>query len=127
MKVQAPRGVKVLSALLTPIPEKEHELLQTLDGLQKESRKEAGCLEFVVGQSVGAGTQILLFMVWKDLRSLNAYMATENFRVLLGATSILSAPADFRFIAANSTCAHLDSSAPPETPGAVSHRVPTAH
>ena len=106
MKARSASGVKVMSALLTPIPGKQDEFLQTLLGLQAEIQQEPGCLEFVVGQSLTGGAQFLLFSVWRDLRSLKAYMATENFRILLGATSVLSAPADFRFIAADSAHVH---------------------
>jgi hypothetical protein len=42
-------------------------------------------------------------MVWKDLAHLEAHMDSETFRILLGATSVLTAPSGFRFIAADST------------------------
>jgi hypothetical protein len=41
-------------------------------------------------------------MVWQSLAHLEAHMDSEAFRILLGATSVLTAPAGFRFIAADS-------------------------
>lgn len=103
MRTNPSPGVKVVTALLTPIPEKQEEFLQTLQCLQCEIQKEPGCLECVVGRDVAGGPRFLLFMVWKDLQSLDAHMESENFRILIGATSVLSAPADFRFVSADAT------------------------
>ena len=103
MKTHTSNGVKVMTALLTPIPEKQAEFLQTLQSLHIEIKKEPGCLECVVGQDVLGGPRFLIFMVWKDLQSLEAHMESEHFRILIGATSVLSAPADFRFISADAT------------------------
>lgn len=126
MKADPSGGVKVISALLTPIPEKLEEFLQTLQCLHLEIKKEPGCLDCVVGRDVDGGPRFLLFMVWRDLAALEAHMESENFRILLGATSVLSAPADFRFIAANSSCALLDETPSARSPGRARRPVRTA-
>ena len=95
-------SVKVMSALLTARPGKEEEFLQTLQGLVAEIREQPGCLECAVGQDVSRQSRFLIFMVWKDASHLAAHMDSEAFRVLLGATSVLTAPSGFRFIAADS-------------------------
>lgn len=104
-------GAKVLTALFTPIPEKQEEFLQTVRSLHLAIQKEPGCLECVFGRDLSGEPRFLLFMVWKDLAALQAHMATENFRILVGATSVLSSPADFRFITADSAGEELEASA----------------
>jgi quinol monooxygenase YgiN len=102
MRSRPTSGVKVMSALLTAQPGKQEEFLQTLQSLQEEIRQQPGCLECTVGQDTTGESQFLIFMVWKELAYLEAHMDSEAFRILLGATSVLSAPASFRFIAADS-------------------------
>ena len=101
MKTNIGNGVKAMTALLTPIPEKQEEFLQTLLCLHAEIKKEPGCLKCVLGQDLLGGRDVLLFTVWKDLRSLHSHMNSEHFRILVGATSVLSSPADFRFVSAD--------------------------
>jgi len=102
MTSHARSSVKVLSALLTTQPGKEEEFLQTLQGLREAIQQQAGCLSCTIAQDTTGGPQFLIFMVWKDLAHLEAHLDSEAFRILLGATSVLTAPSGFRFIAANS-------------------------
>lgn len=102
MKPSPKSSVKVMSALLTARPEKQGEFLQTLQSLKGEIRQQAGCLECTIGQEASGEPEFFIFMVWKDLAHLEAHMDSEAFRVLLGATSVLTSPAGFRFIAADS-------------------------
>jgi quinol monooxygenase YgiN len=95
-------SVKVMSALLTARAGKQEEFLQTLRSLVQEIRQQPGCLECAVGRDVDGDSQFFLFMAWKDLAHLENHMHSEAFRVLLGATSVLTAPSGFRFIAADS-------------------------
>ena len=95
-------SIKVLSALLTSRAGKQEEFLQTLRSLVEEIRQQPGCLECAVGRDVAGDTQFFLFMAWKDLSHLENHMRSEAFRVLLGATSVLTTPSGFRFIAADS-------------------------
>jgi quinol monooxygenase YgiN len=95
-------SIKVLSALLTVQAGKQEEFLQTLQSLVEEIRNQAGCLECAVGRDVAGDSKFLLFMAWKDLAHLENHMNSESFRVLLGATSVLTTPSGFRFIAADS-------------------------
>jgi quinol monooxygenase YgiN len=99
---------KVMSALLTPIPEKQREFLQTLRSLREEFLRQPGCLDCAVGQAEGSTPSFFIFMVWKDQAHLEAHMESDPFRILLGAVSVLSAPATFRFIAADATFSPQD-------------------
>ncbi|WP_285576971.1 putative quinol monooxygenase [Geothrix limicola] len=91
-----------MSALLTAQPGKQGEFLQTLQSLREEILLQAGCQECTIGQDIGEDSRFLIFMVWKDLAHLEAHMDSEAFRILLGATSVLTSPSGFRFIAADS-------------------------
>lgn len=102
MKSNPKSSVKVMSALLTARPEKQGEFLQTLQSLKGEIQQQAGCLECTIGQEASGGPEFFIFSVWKDLAHLEAHMDSEAFRILLGATSVLTSPAGFRFIAADS-------------------------
>lgn len=102
---------KVISALLTPQPGKEAELAQTLDSLAREIRTQEDCLECAIGREWTEGSRFLLFMVWRDLASLEAHLASETFRILLGATSVLTSPLGFRFISAQG--GYLPAAEPP--------------
>jgi quinol monooxygenase YgiN len=92
-----------MSALLTAQPGKQGEFLQTLQSLRAEIRLQSGCLEFTIGQDTEEDSRFVIFMVWKDLAHLEAHMDSEAFRILLGATSVLTTPTGFRFIATDMT------------------------
>ena len=93
--------VKVLSALLTSMPGKRGEFLQTLQGLKGEVLLQKGCLDCTVAEDTEIASRFLVFMVWKDLAHLEAYMASDAFRIMLGATRVLTMPAGFRFVTAD--------------------------
>lgn len=102
-----PGAIKVMSALLTPLPYKEAEFSQTLRTLQEDIRLQPGCIECTVGRDLGGEPRFLLITVWKGRAFLEAHLESEAFRILLGATSVLTAPAGFRFISANSAFSSL--------------------
>lgn len=102
MKKTTPTGVMMMTALLTANPEKREELSQTLDVLVGKIRDHSGCIEGMVGQDLGNPAQFLLYLVWEQLAAMEAFLASEDFRVLLGASSILAGPTTFRF-----TTSHL--------------------
>lgn len=93
---------KVISALLTPQPGKEGELAQTLEALAGEIQAEPACLECVIGREWTGGPRFLLFMAWRDQGALEACLASESFRILLGATRVLTHPAGLTFLSAPS-------------------------
>ena len=101
VKVKSRDGVKVLTALLTSLPEKQAELGQALEGLRLAVGQEAGCLDCVVGHEVPGGNRFVLLMVWKNLEALEAHMASDDFRILRGAMNVLSEPAEFRLVEAD--------------------------
>ncbi len=88
----------MVTSLLTPAPEKRGELLQTLRSLRVEIAREPGCLQCAVYADVEGGGQVLLVSEWMDQASLTEHLASEDFRILAGASRLLGASADFRFV-----------------------------
>jgi|GEM_PF-582068 len=101
MKDTSRAGVMVMTALLSAQTEKQEELSQTLRSLLVDIRKQPGCLECMVGQGLDAEGQFFLYLVWKNLGCMEAYLASEDFRILLGASSTLATPTAFRFTTAH--------------------------
>ncbi len=100
---------KVLSALLTAHSGKQEEFLQTLLSLKGVIQEQPGCLDCSIGKEATGEPRYFIFTVWKDLAHLEEYMGSDSFRVLLGATSVLTTPAGFRFITADSAFSALGS------------------
>jgi len=96
-------GHKVLSAVLASRPDKQDELRQTLEALRAQIELTAGCMECVVARDVAGGPRFVLFTVWQDARALDAFLSSDDFRILRGAMGVLSAPGDFRYVATDST------------------------
>lgn len=101
MKLKPDSPTQVLSAQLTVQVGKQGEFRQTLLGLRKEILLQPGCLECTIGLDLEADSRFLVFMVWKDQAHLEGHLDSEAFRVLLGASQVLT-HAGFRFIAAPS-------------------------
>ena len=91
-------AVKVVTSLLTPAPEKREEFLQTLRSLRVEIEREPGCLLCVVCRDIEGGDHFVFISEWRDQAALNVHMASEHFRVLAGASRLLGASAEFRFV-----------------------------
>lgn len=105
MKDATRAGVMVMTAVLRAQPEKREELSQTLQSLVARINDQPGCLECLAGQDLGGDSQFFLYLVWENLGCMEAYMASEGFRVLLGASSTLAAPTNFRFTMAHGSSA----------------------
>ena len=100
MKDTTHSGQMVLTALLTAKPEKRGELHQTLFSLLGGIQGQPGCLECLAGQDLGGEPRFHLHLVWRDRACLEAFMAAEVFRILLGALQVLAIATEFRIVAA---------------------------
>lgn len=98
MKPLASCAVKVVTTLLTPAPEKREELIQTLRLLRVEIEQEPGCTLCVVCSDIEGGPHVVLISEWADQAALLAHMDADHFRVLSGASRLLGASAEFRFV-----------------------------
>ena len=84
-----------MTALLTARPEKQEELSNTLKALTLGIRAQAGCLDSLVGRDLGGDSRFILHSVWESQAALATYLASDAFRVLRGASSILTGPEGF--------------------------------
>jgi quinol monooxygenase YgiN len=98
MMPSKPRNVKVVTSLLTPAPEKREEFLQTLRLLRVEIERSPGCLLCVVCADVDGGDHFVLISEWRDQAALLVHMDSDHFRILSGASRLLGATAEFRFV-----------------------------
>ncbi len=98
----ASNGVKAMTTLLVPEPDKREELLQTLRALRPEFVRQLGCLECVVARDIDLPDRFVVVTAWRDTASLRAHLGSEPFQILLGAARLLGAPAEFRTTTADS-------------------------
>ena len=105
-------GVKAMTALLSALPEKQEEFSQVLRGLRIEISAQPGCLDCVVGQDISGDGKYLLLSVWRDGRSLDDHLASDQFRILRGAMDILSTRGDFQLVTADTIPAFQSASEP---------------
>ena len=96
-------GVKVMTALLTALPEKQEEFSQVLRGLRIEISAQPGCLDCVFGRDISGESKYLLLSIWRDGKALDDHLSSEQFRILRGAMDILSAPGGFQLVTADTT------------------------
>jgi quinol monooxygenase YgiN len=102
MSSKRANGAKLLTVLLTAQVAKLTEFQQTLEALGRELAGAPGCLECVVTRDVAGTPRFILFLAFRDIRSLEAQLVSDSFRILRGATDILSEPAELRMVTANS-------------------------
>jgi quinol monooxygenase YgiN len=91
-------GTKVITALLSALPDKQEELSQMLLGLRTQISAQPGCLECVVGEDMAGDGRYLLLTVWRDAKALAAHLSSEQFRILRGAMDILGTRGRFRLV-----------------------------
>jgi quinol monooxygenase YgiN len=103
MKQPDSSAMKIVTSLLTPAPEKREEFLQTLRSLQVEIRREPDCIDCIVCVDIDGGNHFVLISEWRDQMALNQHIASEHFRVLAGASRLLGASAEFRFVTSPSS------------------------
>ena len=99
--MQRDATAKLLTVLLTAKAAKQTEFLQLLEAIGGEIAASPGCIECVVTREVSGSPRFILFLAFRDLRSLEAELTSENFRILRGAMDILSEPAEFRIATAD--------------------------
>jgi quinol monooxygenase YgiN len=92
------RAVKVVTSLLTPAPENREEFTQTLRSLRAEISRQPGCVVCAVCRDIDGGDQFVFISEWQDQHALLAHMGSEHFRILSGASRLLGASAEFRFV-----------------------------
>jgi len=85
----------VLTALFTARPETRTELHQTLTSLREGILGQPGCLACLVGLDLGGEPRFHLHLAWRRRQDLDAFLASEVFRILAGALKVLTVAAEF--------------------------------
>ncbi|OHX49133.1 monooxygenase [Planococcus salinarum] len=69
----------VITAIMKPKENMEAQLLAELNKVQEASRKEAGCLHYVLHQSIEDDT-FVLHETWKDIDALQRHVGSAHYQ-----------------------------------------------
>lgn len=78
--------------ILTALPEKRKELMQTLISMLENKEKEKGCMSYGIFSDIHKNTVFNLIEEWKTREDLIRYVRSDRFSVLLGTKSLLAKP-----------------------------------
>ncbi len=76
------------------LPEKRKELMQTIQAIGEQTRKEKGCLSFFLYKDAENENFFSLIEKWKDRKDLQKHLNSKTFSVFLGAINLLSERSD---------------------------------
>ena len=82
--------------ILTALPEKRKELMQTLISMVETKEKEKGCISYGIFSDIHKNTVFNLIEEWKSRKDLNRFICSERFSVLLGTKSLLVKPLEIK-------------------------------
>ena len=69
----------IITAILKPKESMEDRLLAELKKVQKASREEAGCMNYVLHQSI-EDTTFVLHETWKDKDALESHIGSNHYQ-----------------------------------------------
>jgi quinol monooxygenase YgiN len=73
-------------------PEKRKEILQTIQSIVAQMRKENGCVDSNFYQNAENENNFVLIEEWETRNALDDHLRSVRFTVLMGARSLLSRP-----------------------------------
>lgn len=82
----------IVRTIMTALPEKQKEVLQTLLSLVEPPAKEKGCLSYGIFGDIEDANVFNLFSEWETRQHLDRHMRSDRFSVLLGTKCLLSEP-----------------------------------
>ncbi|MFO7646266.1 MAG: antibiotic biosynthesis monooxygenase family protein [Desulfosarcina sp.] len=82
-------SVTLLFVKMNVLAEKRKEVLQTINSLSADIKKEQGYVDSKFFQNAADETEILFLTTWADRNALEAYLKSVKFTVLLGIRSLL--------------------------------------
>jgi len=82
--------------ILTALPEKRKELMQTLLSMIETQGNEKGCAAHGILSDIHKNNVFNLIEEWKTREDLIRYIQSERFSVLLGTKSLLAKPMDIK-------------------------------
>ena len=88
----------VVRTIITVLPEKQKEVLQTLFSLIAQLGKEKGCLSYDIYSDIVDENVFSLISDWKNRQFLDNHLRSDRFSVLLGIKSLLREPLKFQIL-----------------------------
>jgi quinol monooxygenase YgiN len=88
----------MLRTILSPLPEKQKEVLQTLLSIVEPPAHCNGLLGCGIYRDIEDITVFKLISEWENRRHLNAYLRSDRFGVLLGTKSLLCKPIEIQIL-----------------------------
>lgn len=82
----------IVRTVMTALPEKQKEVLQTLLSMIEPPEKEKGCLSYAIFSDIEDTNVFTLFSEWETRQHLDQHMKSDRFGVLLGTKCLLSEP-----------------------------------
>jgi quinol monooxygenase YgiN len=73
---------------------KRNELLNAVRNISQEARKEDGCVDNLVFQSIEDDNELVMIEYWKSKMYMKKHWNTLNFSALLGLQNLLDKPMD---------------------------------
>jgi quinol monooxygenase YgiN len=86
----------VVRIIMSVLPEKKKEIMQTLLSMIDTVGKEKGCLSYDVFCDIDGKTVFNLIEEWKTREDLDRHIRSERFSVLLGTKSLLAKPMEMK-------------------------------
>jgi quinol monooxygenase YgiN len=87
-----------LRTSLAVLPAKQKEVLLTLLALLQQSKKEEECLSYAIFSDIEDKNIFNLISEWDTRETLDKYMGSDRFSILLGTKSLLSEPLKIQII-----------------------------
>jgi len=86
----------IVTMEMTALPEKQKELLQTLQAICASTRKVKGCMNSNVFQDMENENALSLVEKWETQEDLDNHLRSDEFSALLGTDNLLSKPFEFK-------------------------------
>ncbi len=86
----------IITMGMTALPEKQKELLQTLQAISVSTSKLKGCKNSHIFQDMENKSILSLIQEWETQEDLDNHFRSDEFSALLGTDNLLSKPFEFK-------------------------------
>jgi len=86
----------IVTMEMTVLPEKQKELLQTLQAISASTRRLKGCMNSNVFKDMENENVLSLVEKWETQEDLDNHLNSDEFSALLGTDNLLSKPFEFK-------------------------------
>ncbi len=95
--------MNVIRTIMTVLPEKQKEVLQTLVSMVAPTGKEKGCVSFGIYADIESENVFNLISEWENRKELDHHIKSDRFGVLLGIKSLLAEPIKIQIFTVSNT------------------------